>query len=195
MPRDDTSPPSGPPWTPAGSSFRAVLLGTQASQVGARGVPGEQSGRRPGLRDTKAVSSKGPLGRRYEGLPLSVGLLETGSSRQTLSHLGPTTKKWCCGHNLAGRRARHSATLARPGGHSPACQAGLWSVRGESPGLQVHVPPPAGPHRAELCQQNQSLVAEAESGQEQEQGRVWGRGWAWLTGPTRTTLPPQTYSV
>ena len=74
MPRDDTSPPSGPPWTPAGSSFRAVLLGTQASQVGARGVPGEQSGRRPGLRDTKAVSSKGPLGRCYEGLPLSVGL-------------------------------------------------------------------------------------------------------------------------
>lgn len=55
-------PPRGPPWTPAGSSLRAALLGTQASQVGARGVLGEESGRSPGLRDTKAVSSKGRSG-------------------------------------------------------------------------------------------------------------------------------------
>lgn len=50
------------------------LVPRQAGQVGARVVLGEESGRRPGLQDSKAVSPEGPLLRRYEGLPLSVGL-------------------------------------------------------------------------------------------------------------------------
>lgn len=56
--------------------------------------------------------------------------------------------------------------------------------------------PPPDPIGPGLFQQNQRLRAEpreAESGQGQEQGRVWGRGWAWQTGPTSATLPPQTY--
>ena len=63
------------------------------------------------------------------------------------------------------------------------CRAGLWSIRGESPVLQVHVPPLPSPPQADpfglgLCQQNRCLGAEpreAETGQVQEQGRV-GQG-------------------
>lgn len=84
--RDSTSPAPWrhPPLDPAKGAAEdacrvlftssVCLVPRQAGQVGARVVLGEESGRRPGLQDSKAVSPKGPLLRRYEGLPLSVGL-------------------------------------------------------------------------------------------------------------------------
>ena len=102
-----------------------------------------------------------------------------GSSRQMPSHLRPATKKWCRGHNLAGPSAGHSATLARPGGHSPAlpCRP-LEHPRRVPRAAGPRARPPADPFGLGLCQQNRCLGAEpreAETGQVQEQGRV-GQG-------------------
>lgn len=107
------------------------------------------------------MSPEGPLLRRYEGLPLSVGLGNWNLRLQqtnALRTLDPQQRSGALSITLSEQGTQ--PPWRGLGGTLPPCCAGLWSIRGEYPMLQVHVPPQQEPIGLDLCQQNQCLRAE-----------------------------------